>query len=91
MEQTRNRRLDLACESVGELRESLNSLRSDEKTTLQAALREMHDKGVTAYRHAGVEFVRVPGEERLRVRTTKEDASDITVDEPEIAAPAMEA
>ena len=69
---------------MGEARERINALRTDEKADLQAALREMHNGNVVVYRHAGVEMVRVPGEEKIRVRTTKEDASDITV--PDVAA-----
>ena len=80
MEQVRNIRLDRLCESIGEAREQMNRLRQEEKGDAQMALREMHDQRVEVYRHAGVELVRVPGEEKLRVRTTKEDASDITED-----------
>lgn len=71
-------RLDRLCESIGEGREAINKLRGEEKGDKQGALREMHSRSVVAYRHAGVELVRVPGEETLRVRTTKEDASEIT-------------
>lgn len=97
MEQVRNVRLDRFCESIGEGREKMNVLRNEEKGDLQGALREMHDKRVTAYRHAGVELVRVPGsrrvfiacfgvgEEKLRVRTSKEGASDITETDDESA------
>lgn len=84
MEQVRSVRLDRFCESIGEGREEMNRLRGEEKGDMQGALREMHDKSITAYRHAGVELVRVPGEEKLRVRTTKEKASEMTEpdDEP---------
>lgn len=78
MEQVRNAKLDRFCESIGEMREQMNTLRADESGELQGALREMHDRNVTAYRHAGVEMVRVPGEEKIRVRTSKEKASDMT-------------
>lgn len=83
-EQLRNARLDRLCESIGEGRETKNALILEEKADLQAALREMHDKNVTAYRHAGVELYRIGGEERLRVRLTKEDASDMTPSDAEI-------
>lgn len=46
--------------------------REDERGDLQGALVEMHNKNVSVYQHAGVELLRVPGEEKLRVRTTKE-------------------
>lgn len=83
MEQVRNVRLDHYCESIGESREKTNALRREEKNDLQGALRVMHDRNVVVYRHAGVELVRIPGEEKLRVRTTKEDASDISAPDPE--------
>ena len=63
----------------------INKGRTDEKEDQRMALREMHDKGVTSYRYAGVELVRIPGEEKLRVRTSKEDATDST--EPEAETP----
>lgn len=83
-EQLRNARLDRLCESIGEGRETKNALILEEKADLQAALREMHDKNVTAYRHAGVELYRIGGEEKLRVRLTKEDASDMTPSDAEV-------
>lgn len=77
-EQLRNKRLDQLCESIGDGRETKNKLIVEEKADLQAALREMHDRNINAYRHAGVELYRIGGEEKLRVRLTKEDASDMT-------------
>jgi hypothetical protein len=53
----------------------MNRIRKEEVGDKRAALQEMHDQGVTSYRHAGVELVRVPGEEVLRVRKSKEDAT----------------
>ncbi len=88
LEQVRNTALDRICASIGDTRETINKCRSDEKDDQRMALREMHDKGVTSYRHAGVELVRIPGEEKLRVRTSKEDATDSTpADETTDAAP----
>ncbi len=79
MERIRSQKLDACCEAIGDIRDKANSLRSEEKDELQMALREMTTKGIQAYRHAGVELVRVPGEEKLRVRKSKEDATDSTV------------
>jgi hypothetical protein len=87
MEQVRNRNLDRACESIGESRDQMNRIRREEADDLRGALREMHDKNVVVYRHAGVELVRVPGEEKIRVRTTKEAASDITPESETEAEP----
>lgn len=83
-EQLRNARLDRLCESIGEGRETKNKLIVEEKADLQAALREMHDRNINAYRHAGVELYRIGGEEKLRVRLTKEDASDMTPSDAEV-------
>jgi hypothetical protein len=82
LEQVRNIKLDRLCESIGDGREVINKQRTEEKADLRNALREMHDRNVTVYRHAGVELVRIPGEEKLRVRTSKEDATDITPETP---------
>ena len=81
MEQIRNVRLDHACEGIAETRSNMNALRLDERSDMQAALAEMHTKGLTSYHHGGVELVRVPGAEKLRVRTVKEPATGQT-DEP---------
>lgn len=70
MEQVRDTRLDNLCESIGDTREKLSELRQDEQSDLQAALKRMRERGLTSYRHAGVEMSRVPGEEKLRVRVT---------------------
>lgn len=43
---------------------------------------------LTAYRHAGVELVRVPGEEKLRVRKSDEDATTDASPEPAKPEPA---
>jgi len=81
LEQVRSVKLDRLCESIGDGREQMNKLRTEEKDDNRQALRIMHDEDRTVYRHAGVELVRVPGEEKLRVRTTGEDASDLTVED----------
>jgi hypothetical protein len=82
MEQVRNVRLDRLCESLGDTRDQMNRLRQDEASDMQGCLTEMRAKGLTSYRHAGVELARVPGEEKLRVRTSKEKAT-AEVEEPE--------
>jgi hypothetical protein len=75
MEQVRDVVLDNACEAIGEIRDSMAEGRKDEAGHKQTALRRMHDKGLHTYRHAKVELARVEGEEKLRVRTTKETAT----------------
>lgn len=83
MEQARNTKLDKLCESIGEVRDGLATLRGHEKEDVQAALTEMIRGDVGSYRHAGVELVRVAGEEKLRVRTTGEDASAMVASDAE--------
>jgi hypothetical protein len=87
MEQVRNVRLDHLCEAIAEHRGALNEAKANEQGDIQASLAEMQRKGVTVYRHAGVELARVPGAEKLRVRLTKEegdaDAGDFEPSEDE--------
>lgn len=72
MEQVRNRRLDNFCEAINDARTVKNAQQIEEDSAIQGSLREMHDKGVDVYKHAGVELARVPGTEKLRVRLTKD-------------------
>lgn len=75
MERVRNQRLDNLCEAIAEDRGRLASAKADEVGSIQAALREMKQKGIGAYKHGGVELAFVPGADKLRVRLTK-DAED---------------
>ena len=68
----RNARLDHLCEEVGDCRERMNQDRGIEQSAIRDALTEMQRTGVQAYKHAGVEFARIPGGEKLRVRLTKD-------------------
>lgn len=86
LEQVRSQKLDNICESIADTREQMNTLRTEEKDEKRGALTTMREQNLTTYRHAGVELVRVPGEERLRVRTSKQDATAETIEktpEPE--------
>lgn len=83
MEQVRDLTLDRLCESIGETRDTMNKLRADEAGDERAALQRMRAKELTTYRHAGVELARVPGEEKLRVRTSRAAATAETADEGE--------
>jgi hypothetical protein len=80
MEQVRDVVLDRLCESIGDARDQMNQLRADEAGDTQAALTRMRERKITTYQHAGVEMARVPGEEKLRVRTSKEKATASTDD-----------
>lgn len=81
LEQVRSQKLDNICESIADTREQMNTLRTEEKDEKRGALTTMRERNLTTYRHAGVELVRVPGEERLRVRTSKQDATAETIEE----------
>jgi hypothetical protein len=83
MEEVRYRDLDNTCNSIAETREEINTLRADETAFEQTALRQMRTHGITSYRHAGVELVRVPGEEKLRVRTARERTATAETEEPD--------
>lgn len=50
-------------------------LRELEGTDLRTALKLMRQHDRMTWRAAGVELARVPGEEKLRVRTSKESAT----------------
>lgn len=81
MEDARIRALDDICNSIAENREQKNELRAEEADLLKTALPLMRQHGKQSWRHGGVELVRVPGEEVLRVRTSKEKATAETEDE----------
>lgn len=81
MEQVRNVKLDNLCRQIAETRATQNQCRQDEAGYERAALVEMQRdkrkdaKGVFSYRHAGVELVRLIGDEKLRVRTSRDNAT----------------
>ncbi len=64
--------LDDICTSIAETRAAMNQLRAEETDYEKTALKLMQRAERTAYRWAGVELVRIPGEEKLRVRTARE-------------------
>jgi len=63
--------LDRLAAAVADVRETLNDARAHEAGYLTAALTEMRKEKRQTFRAHGVEFIRVPGEEKLRVRTSK--------------------
>jgi len=77
MEQVTNRILNNACETIAEGRGFLSRGRDLEKEGMGIALQEMQRRGITGYRHDGVELAFVPGVDKLRVRMT-EDAEHAT-------------
>ena len=90
MEQIRNAKLDRLCRMISETRAIQNQARTDEAGYEIAALRCMQDdkadgpNGRFAYRHAGVELVRLVGEEKLKVKTSKDAATSNPVTDEEL-------
>lgn len=71
-EEFRYKDLDRICQGIAETRAEMNRLRGEETDLELQALKTMRLHSSTAYQSAGVELVRVPGEEKLRVRTARE-------------------
>lgn len=71
MEQVRVRRLDDICHELAEVRATMAQARADEEGAEKLALDVMHRHNLRAYHASGVELAIVPGEEKLRVRTSK--------------------
>lgn len=66
-------------------------LRADEAGHKRTALNLMRKHDRTTWRHAGVELARVPGEEKLRIRKSKENATaEVESDLPSDASSAPE-
>jgi hypothetical protein len=83
MPRVRNARLDKLAEGIGECRDAINQATIDEKSFRSAALKEMQDKNIQVWSHAGVDFIRVPGEDKLKVKTHKDGGSETGAgDEP---------
>jgi len=75
IEGVRIKPLDDVAATIGDLRDQMNALRTDEAEQLKVALELMREHKRTTWNHAGVELVRVPGVEKLRVRTSKDKAT----------------
>src|SRR5262245_33241356 len=82
MENRRIKALDEVCASIADCRGSMNDLRAQEGDLERHALKLMHKHEKQTWQHAGVELLRVPGEEKLRVRTSR-TAATAEVEEPE--------
>lgn len=81
MEDARIEALDDVATSIADIRAKMAELREDEATDLRKAMKLMRDHNRMTWRATGVELVRVPGEEKLRVRTSKESATAESEDE----------
>lgn len=71
MEDARITELDDVCASIAETREDINARKADEAAYEQTALGLMRRHKKTTWQASGVVLVRVPGEERLQVRTAR--------------------
>ena len=76
MEQVRNTKLDNLCEAIAETRATINDLKQTEAGNEQAALKVMQQYQVSSYKHGGVQLVRIPGDEKLSVRLSKDTSND---------------
>ena len=84
----RNAKLDKYAESIGECRDAINSATTNEKHYRAAALKEMQAKSIQFWSHGGVDFIRVPGEDKLKVKTHKDGGSPETGEgEPDATDP----
>lgn len=76
MEDARVEALDDIAASIADCREKKNALAAEEKQLLLTALRLLQEHKRTVWKHEGVELVRVPGDEHVRVRLVKGEAAD---------------
>lgn len=80
MEDVRIDELDDICGHISDVREELNTARQQENEHLQAALGLLREHKKMSWSAHGVELIRVPGQEKIRCRTSKEQASAETVE-----------
>ena len=67
--------LDKLCEQISDTRAAMNRLRGEETDLERHAHKEMQEHGQMTWSAAGVELARVPGDEKLRVRTIRETST----------------
>ena len=80
LENLRIQELDDICATISGVRETLNEARQEEAEHLQTALGLMRSHRKQTWQAHGVELQRVPGQEKIRCRTSKEKASAETED-----------
>lgn len=71
----RIRALDKVCEQIADTRGAMNRLRGEEADLERHAHRLMREHKQMTWTGAGVELSRVPGDEKLRVRTSRETST----------------
>jgi hypothetical protein len=75
MEDRRIKPLDEVCAAIADCRGAMNDLRQEEADLERRALGLLHKHDKQTWRAAGVELALVPGEEKLRIRTSKAAAT----------------
>lgn len=82
MEDFKDRALSKLAKGVADERHDQAESKATEAGYLQSAQTRMKGLNVLVFSDHGVEFVRVPGDEKFRVRLTKSEANrDATADE----------
>jgi len=77
-----DKKMDDICRRVANRHAEMNDLRRDDQADYQLALTRLRKIDRMSYNRFGVEMVRVPGEEKLRVRTSGREEASSEVDEP---------
>lgn len=73
--------LDDVCAAISRCRADINELKSEEAGYEQTALSLMRKHSKTTWKHNGVQLVRVPGEEKLQVKTSRSGNATAEVEE----------
>jgi len=87
MEDLRDTQLDRLASGVADERHAQAESRDTETGLLQAVLKRMRALKITTFKAHGVQFTRVPGDEKLQVRLTKDGGDDeVPQDDTDIEA-----
>lgn len=76
MEDARIRPLDDIAAAIADCREQKNALATEEKGLQATALRLLKEHRKHSWKHAGVELIRVPGDEHLSIRLVRSGAAN---------------
>lgn len=88
MEDVRDSVLSRIAAGVADERHTQASSEATEQSLLHAAQKRMQDKGLSFFRAHGVEFIRVPSDEKFRVRLVKGGGSEPGTEQPDADAAA---
>lgn len=73
MEHVRHTELDAICEGIGESLDTINTATTEKKGQLQSALTALRNRGIFVYKHAQVQVMRTPGDEKINAKRIKEE------------------